>query len=62
MDTTTQLVLVSIVVAAAALFVLRATWKTWFRKSASACGSGCGKCATPEAEPKQDGRFPLPQA
>jgi hypothetical protein len=55
-----QLVLVGVIVAAATLYVVRATWKTWFGKSAKGCGSGCGKCAAPEP-PKQDGRFPLPQ-
>jgi hypothetical protein len=57
-----QLVLVGVLVAVATLYVVRATWKTWFGKSAKGCGSGsgCGKCASPEP-PKQDGRFPLPQ-
>ena len=62
MGATLQLVLVGILVAAAAGYVLRATWRTWFGKSSKGCGAGCGTCAaTPPADPKQDGRFPLPQ-
>ena len=65
MSPTLQLVLVGLAVVAAAVYVLRAAWKTWSGKSAKTCGSGCGKCATPatpEPQPKQEGRFPLPQA
>lgn len=61
MTPTTQLILVGVLVAVAALYVARSAWKTWFGKSAKGCGAGCGKCATPAVEPKQDGRFPLPQ-
>jgi hypothetical protein len=65
MTLTTQLVLVGLLVVLAAGYVVRSAWKTWSGKSAKGCGAGgssCGKCATPEAEPKQEGRFPLPQA
>ena len=62
MSATTQLVLVGVLVAAAAGYVLRAAWKTWFGKSSKGCGAGCGKCATTAPEPKREGRFPLPQA
>jgi hypothetical protein len=64
MTTTTQLVIVGFLVAAAALYVARAAWKTWFTSSAEkGCGSGCGKCAAPpQPEPKREGRFELPQA
>ena len=61
MSTTTQLILVGVLVAAATTYIVRGAWKTWFGKSAKGCGSGCGKCAAPTEEPKQDGRFPLPR-
>ena len=61
MGATTQLVLVGVLIAVAAVYVLRATWKTWFGKSSKGCGAGCGKCPAPAAEPKQEGRFPLQQ-
>jgi hypothetical protein len=54
-----QLVAAVTVVALAAAYIARATWKTWFGKKAG-CGSGCGKCATPTA-PEQKGRISLPQ-
>ena len=54
-----QLVVVYLLVAASAAYVLRATWRTWFGAKAG-CSSGCGKCAKPSAAPT-DGRFPLPQ-
>ena len=62
MTATTQLILVGLLVAAATVYVTRSAWRTWFGKSAKGCGSGCGKCATPPAEAKPEGRFPLPQA
>jgi FeoB-associated Cys-rich membrane protein len=62
MTATTQLIVVGVLIAMAAVYVVRSAWRTWFGKSAKGCGSGCGKCATPAAEAKQDGRFPLPQA
>ena len=62
MSTILQLVLVGLVVAAAAGYVLRATWKTWFGASKSGCGSGCGKCATPAPQPEVKGRRSLPMA
>jgi hypothetical protein len=61
MTPTMQLVLVGVLVAASAVYVARAAWKTWFGKTAAGCDMGCGKCTTPALEPKQDGRFPLPQ-
>ncbi len=62
MSGTTQLVLVGLLVAAAAVYVARSAWKTWFGQSSKGCGAGCGKCATVPPTPKQDGRFPLPLA
>ena len=62
MSPTTQLIVVGVLVAAAAAYVLRTTWKTWFGRSSKGCGAGCGTCSTPPAEPKQDGRFPLPMS
>jgi FeoB-associated Cys-rich membrane protein len=61
MTPTLQLVLVGAVIAAAVLYIARSAWKTWFGKSSKGCGAGCGKCATAPPEPKQEGRFPLPQ-
>jgi hypothetical protein len=61
MSPTLQLVLVGVLVALAAAYVLRAARKTWFGKSSKGCGAGCGKCAAAPEAPKQDGRFPLPQ-
>jgi hypothetical protein len=59
MGPTTQLVIVGVLVAAAALYVARAAWKTWFTSSAE---KGCGKCAAgPRTEPKREGRYPLTQ-
>ncbi len=62
MSTTFQLVAVGVVVALAAGYILRATWKTWFGASKPGCGSGCGKCAAPTTEPEVKGRRPLPMA
>jgi hypothetical protein len=61
MNETFQLVVVGLLVLAAVLYVVRATWKTWFSADAKGCGSGCGKCSSPVAESKPEGRFPLPQ-
>lgn len=41
-----QLAAVAVLVLAAAAFLTRSTWRAWFGKPG--CGSGCGKCATPE--------------
>src|SRR5579883_140960 len=64
MSTTVQLIVVALIVALAAAYVLCATWKTWFSASKPGCGSGCGKCAapTPEPQPVANGRRPLPMA
>jgi hypothetical protein len=62
MSTSLQFIVVGVAVAFAALYVLRATWKTWFAKSKPGCGSGCGKCAAPTTEPEANGRRPLPMA
>jgi len=60
MSETIQLVVVGVLIAGAAAYVLRSAWLTWFGKSPKSCGSGCGKCAaTPE--PPQKGRHALPQ-
>lgn len=62
MSATLQLILVGALVAVAAGYLLRATYRTWFGAK-SGCGSGCGKCATPSAnEPEVKGRRPLPMA
>lgn len=60
MSTTLQLIVVGLLIALAAGYILRATWKTWFGGSKPGCGSGCGKCAAPAPEVK--GRRPLPMA
>ncbi len=60
MSVAVQLSLVGIVVVAASAYLVRAAWKTWFGKS-KGCGAACGKCAA-TVEPKNEGRFPLPQA
>jgi hypothetical protein len=57
-----QLLVVGLVVLAAALYLVRAMWKAMVSKTGTGCGSGCGKCSAPIPEPKQEGRFPLPQA
>ncbi len=45
-----QLVVVGVVVLAAAAFVVRSAWRTWFGK-ASGCASGCGKCSAGDPPP-----------
>ena len=62
MSATLQLVLVGVIVACAAGYILRATWKTWVGKSKAGCGSGCGKCATPAPDTDTPGRHSLPMA
>jgi hypothetical protein len=63
MSPTLQLIVVALVVALAAGYVLRATWRTWFSAAKPGCGSGCGKCAASAPEPQQaNGRRPLPMA
>jgi hypothetical protein len=62
MSATGQLVVVSLAVAAAGLYVARAAWRAWFGAAkGNGCGSGCGTCAATPPEQKRDGRFPLPQ-
>ncbi|HEY1186470.1 MAG TPA: hypothetical protein VGE74_02385 [Gemmata sp.] len=58
---TVQWVVVGVLIACAAGYVLRASWLTWFGTKAG-CGSGCGKCAAPALEPAVKGRKPLPMA
>ena len=62
MTATLQLIVVGVLVAAAAAYVVRAAWKAWSGRSAKGCGSGCGKCAAPAPESKREGRYPLPRA
>jgi hypothetical protein len=64
MSATLQFIVVGVIVAFAAAYVLRAMWKTWFAKSQPGCGSGCGKCSTPETQPEANtnGRRSLPMA
>jgi hypothetical protein len=59
---TMQLIVVGVLIAGAAVYVLHAAWKTWFDRSAKGCVSGCGKCSSATEQPKQDGRFPLPMS
>ena len=46
---TTQLVLVLLIVAGAALYVGRQTWRSWSATGKSGCGGGCG-CAMKKPE------------
>ncbi len=62
MSESVQFIIVGLIVAGAAGYVLRATWRTWFGKSKAGCGSGCGKCADPAPEPSVKGRRALPMA
>jgi len=55
-----QLIATIGIVTLAAAVLLRALLQAFFKKKAT-CGGGCGKCAT-MPEPKNEGRFPLPQA
>jgi hypothetical protein len=55
-----QLAATLALVGLAAAYIARTTWKTWTGKK-SGCGSGCGKCTTPEP-PEEMGRISLPQA
>jgi hypothetical protein len=41
-----QLAIVSVIVAAAVLYLGRRSWRTWSRK-AGGCGSGCGCSSKP---------------
>jgi hypothetical protein len=62
MSVTLQLIAAGLIVAFAAGYVLRATWKALFGASKPGCGSGCGKCATPTPDASANGRHPLPMA
>ncbi|MCI0701782.1 MAG: FeoB-associated Cys-rich membrane protein [Planctomycetia bacterium] len=68
MSTTLQLIVVGLIVACAAGYIVRAMWKTWIGKSKANCGSGCGKCAAPapdhnaNSNTNTNGRHPLPMA
>ena len=55
-----QLLAVYALVGIALLAIARATYRTWFGKSKAGCGSGCGKCAAPAAEPTHAKRVTLP--
>jgi hypothetical protein len=55
-----QLIIVLALIALAAAYVLRASFKTWFGTKAG-CGSGCGKCAAQPPASPQKGRIELPQ-
>ena len=48
------------IVAAAGVYLLRAVLKPILGRGRAGCGSGCGKCATPEPRPAP-GRIGLPQ-
>ena len=45
-----QLVLVALVVAAAACYLVRSTWRTWSAKRGCGGGCGCGKAAAPAGD------------
>ena len=55
-----QLAATLAIIGLAAAYVIRLTWKSWTGKK-TGCGSGCGKCSTPEP-PEEKGRISLPQA
>jgi hypothetical protein len=54
-----QLIMVWVLVAAAAIYIVRSLWKSLLG-SGKGCGSGCGKCATTKNDEKP-GRIPLEQ-
>lgn len=54
-----QIVATLSIVALAAAYVARSTWKAWTGRK-TGCASGCGKCAAP-APPQPKGRIALPQ-
>jgi|GEM_PF-2800741 len=58
---TIQYIAVVGLVIAAALYLLRATYRTWFG-SVSGCGNGCGKCSTTTETQVASGRKSLPMA
>lgn len=55
-----QLVITVLIVLAAAAYVARAVLRPVLGRAKTGCGTGCGKCATPEPPP-QPGRIGLPQ-
>lgn len=55
-----QLVATLAIVALAAAYVARSTWKSWTGRK-TGCASGCGKCAAPAAPSQPKGRIALPQ-
>ena len=54
-----QLVATLVIVALAAAYVVRSTWRALAGKK-SGCAAACGKCATP-SPPEPKGRISLPQ-
>lgn len=55
-----QSIIVGLIVAAAAGYVLRSAWLTLFGNRKAGCGSGCGKCSA-NVEPPSPDRISLPQ-
>jgi len=55
-----QLLLTYVVVALAALYVLRAVLRPLLGRGGGGCGPACGKCAAPEPA-RVPGRIGLPQ-
>lgn len=55
-----QLLAVSALVGLAALYLVRATIRTWAAPTSSGCGTGCGKCAAPAPRPTPTNRVGLP--
>lgn len=56
-----QLLAVYTLIGLAGLFVARAGYRTWFGPATGGCGSGCGQCPAPPAEPESR-RVRLPLA
>ncbi|MBY0526844.1 MAG: FeoB-associated Cys-rich membrane protein [Gemmataceae bacterium] len=44
-----QLIVVSVIVASATLYLARQTWRTWSGRKAGGCGGGC-KCDSKTAQ------------
>jgi hypothetical protein len=56
-----QQIAVVVVVAGAALYVLRSIWRSIALSGKDGCGNGCGHCATPAKETPRPGMIPLEQ-
>ncbi len=58
-----QLLAVAAALALAVAYLTRGAWRTWFGRTAKACGSGCGGCPAPRPadEAADRRRIALPQ-